>query len=426
MPANVIQANYETLESVAGLFDNCTTITEDMLRQVLSKMDDLRPNWIGRGADAFFGEMENDVLPQVRRLVSAFEESTSTTQRIIEVLQEAEERASGLFNGNDSIVTAGTGGGIGNTGSAVVGQNGYLDYRKIGNVDYYKVRIDDPNFNPREFVASLNPGDRPVIFVVHGFNDNGDAYPQFAEHIDKQYGGQRPLVVGVEWDSVPLTRGMSDAALAGGIGGAVGGGLGGGVPGAIGGGLGGAVGAAAGTGILNYQQAEANARTYGPNMGQLIAAYNYTHPNSPVNVVAHSLGNGLVMEGIATNDVKINSYIAVQGAVDQAQIAPGGRYEDVLDTNEVGNLGVTYHQGDRAVGVARPLAGFDTGLGTHGGGENLQRPVGTTSYYNLDDSIPWYKEIFTLNHYSYNDEVVQNTAMIDMWGQDGSGLRGQR
>lgn len=417
MPANIIQANYETLEKVADLFSTCSSITEDMLRQVTSKMDDLRPNWIGRGSDAFFGEMEDDVLPQVRRIKSALDESMSTTQRIIEILQDAEERAGGMFNGNDGVVPGGRGGGVGNSGSGVQGQNGYLDHQRFGNVDYYKVRIDDPNFNPREFVASLNPGDRPVIFVAHGFNDNGDGFPPFAQHVNQQYGGQSPIVIGTEWDSVPLTRGMGESALGGAIMGS-----GGGIPGA----LGGAAGAAAGTGITNYQQAEANARTYGPNMGALIEAYNYAHPNSSVNVIAHSLGNGLVMEGIATHDVKINSYIAVQGAVDQADIAPGRRFEDVLDTNEVGNLGVTYHENDRAVGVARPLAGFDTGLGTHGGGENLQRPAGSTSYYNLDDSIPWYKEVFAMNHYSYNDEVVHNTAMNDIWGTDGSGLRGQR
>ena len=106
MPANVIQANYETLDQVARLFDQNAQVIEKTLWKMIDTVEALASDgWWGSGADAFYAEMEDEVLPQVRRLKASLEQSTDYIQRISDVLQDAEEEASRCFNTDDAIIT---------------------------------------------------------------------------------------------------------------------------------------------------------------------------------------------------------------------------------------------------------------------------------------------------------------------------------
>ncbi len=401
--APTVIADYVKLEEIAKVFDSYAQEITKTYQFINQHVDELKGGaWVGRNADRFYAEMDNEVIPALYRLRDALEESADVTRMIIKIFQQAEEDGAAFFTGDTSggisMMGAGVGAGTGTPQNTIRPP----DYT-AGNIPLYNVNISNPNFNAQAFVNGLNPGDRPVVFVVHGFNDNAEGYPQFTDYIQGQYGGRQPppIVVGVEWDSSTLGQNvLRNMAVAG---------------------LPGAAGAGVGTAIGNYRQGEANAMTYGPRMGELLSAYNYAHPNSPVNVVAHSLGNGLTMNGIASHDVKINSFIAVQGAVDQEDIRPGGRLGDVLNVQEVGNLGVTYTPNDRAVGWARRGAGFGEGLGNYGGGENLARPEGTTRYYNMESSD---KKWTGLNHYGVNDPVIQRDVIPNMWGANGEGLSG--
>jgi WXG100 family type VII secretion target len=54
-------------------------------------------DWIGKGATAFFQEMNNEVNPSMKRLEEALKEAASTTQLISMIMKEAEEESSKIL-----------------------------------------------------------------------------------------------------------------------------------------------------------------------------------------------------------------------------------------------------------------------------------------------------------------------------------------
>jgi len=93
-----IRADYEQLEQVASQFASQAEAIQEMLQTVRSSMDKLEDDgWIGRGSDAFFGEMHDEVLPAVLRLYDALMDGSQVTKDIVQTMQEAEEDASSPF-----------------------------------------------------------------------------------------------------------------------------------------------------------------------------------------------------------------------------------------------------------------------------------------------------------------------------------------
>ena len=118
--SNTIQAEYEQLEGIAGTFgkeaDNSTTMTA----QVRKNYEALKNGgWLGRGADAFFNEMEDEILPTLEHFFAALEKGQSVTQQIVNQIHQAEEEAAGLFKGNGAAATGATGGGMGAIAEAI-------------------------------------------------------------------------------------------------------------------------------------------------------------------------------------------------------------------------------------------------------------------------------------------------------------------
>lgn len=95
--ADEVRADYEQLEQVASRFANQSQAIQQMLQKVRSGMDKLETGWIGRGSNAFFSEMQSDVLPAVQRLHDALDEGSRCTKEIIQVMQRADEEASAPF-----------------------------------------------------------------------------------------------------------------------------------------------------------------------------------------------------------------------------------------------------------------------------------------------------------------------------------------
>lgn len=110
---DTIQADYEALENVGNRFGQQEQTVAQLLQRVLSVMEKLQGGgWIGRGSQAFFAEMENEVGPGVRRLGAALSQASRTTHQIAQLLQEADEQAGAPFQGNGF----GSGSGIGAIG----------------------------------------------------------------------------------------------------------------------------------------------------------------------------------------------------------------------------------------------------------------------------------------------------------------------
>ena len=119
MPHDVIQADYEVLAEIANRFEYAARANEQMRQTLQNAMAQLQQGgWIGRGSDAFFREMEDDVMPAVQRLIDALHEASRVTQQIRELLHQAEQEgaspikdAIGGALGGSAGVGAGAGGG---------------------------------------------------------------------------------------------------------------------------------------------------------------------------------------------------------------------------------------------------------------------------------------------------------------------------
>ncbi|MCB8977449.1 MAG: WXG100 family type VII secretion target [Ardenticatenaceae bacterium] len=93
-----IRADYDRLEQLANQFANQSQAIQQMLQNVRGSMDPLQSGgWIGRGSDAFFSEMQSEVLPATQRLQEALDEANRVTKQIIQTVKQAEEEASSPF-----------------------------------------------------------------------------------------------------------------------------------------------------------------------------------------------------------------------------------------------------------------------------------------------------------------------------------------
>ena len=98
MSAPVIQANYDALEQVASRFDEQNQAVQQMIQNIQGKMDPLQSHgWVGDSATAFYGEMQDQVLPTAVNLQNAFEEAANTVRQIIQAVQSAEEESANQF-----------------------------------------------------------------------------------------------------------------------------------------------------------------------------------------------------------------------------------------------------------------------------------------------------------------------------------------
>ncbi len=93
-----IRADYDQLEQVASQFANQSQAIQQMLQNVRGSMDPLEGGgWIGRGSDAFFAEMQSEVIPANERLQQALDEANRVTKQIVQVVKQAEDDASSPF-----------------------------------------------------------------------------------------------------------------------------------------------------------------------------------------------------------------------------------------------------------------------------------------------------------------------------------------
>lgn len=113
MPAKVIQANYPELDNIAALFSQQSDETTNLFQSIQRHLELLqRYGWVGKGAEAFYDEMQQEVLPAMRRLTNALNDASLSTQRVQKLLRDAEDEAARLFEGA-SITPAFGGKGIG-------------------------------------------------------------------------------------------------------------------------------------------------------------------------------------------------------------------------------------------------------------------------------------------------------------------------
>lgn len=100
MAVDVIQAKYDQLNEVSRRFGAQAQAGSDVQTIIERSLRSLQDGgWQGRGAAAFFSEMNNQVTPALGRLSAALYDAQVVTVRIRAVLQAAEEEASRPFRG---------------------------------------------------------------------------------------------------------------------------------------------------------------------------------------------------------------------------------------------------------------------------------------------------------------------------------------
>ncbi len=101
--AEVIRVDYEAVTKIASQFQNEAEAIQQILQMVQGAMTPLQNGgWIGQGSDAFFNEMESDILPAVGRLADALTQAGGVSRQISEIMQSAEEEAGSPFRASET------------------------------------------------------------------------------------------------------------------------------------------------------------------------------------------------------------------------------------------------------------------------------------------------------------------------------------
>jgi WXG100 family type VII secretion target len=112
MSANIIQAQYDTLDSIAARFNARAEATTDMHSHIMRGFEALtQDGWEGKGVAAFSAEMNGEIFPAVQRMTHALQEAQAVTLEAKAILQQAEEEAQRLFGGEGFVGAPGGGSG---------------------------------------------------------------------------------------------------------------------------------------------------------------------------------------------------------------------------------------------------------------------------------------------------------------------------
>ena len=115
MPAPKIRADHDQLNQIASRFGRQASDANKSLKRVKGQIDTLRGgDWVGKGASAFYNEMDSELLPALTRLASALYAAQKVTDQISKIMQGAEDEAARIL----AVIGATAGGAAGVAGSA--------------------------------------------------------------------------------------------------------------------------------------------------------------------------------------------------------------------------------------------------------------------------------------------------------------------
>jgi WXG100 family type VII secretion target len=97
--ARIRKLNYDDMSNIVKRFRSEAQDIDGLLKQTKGKVESLHNNqWVGQGADKFFGEMEQSVLPAVGRLVGALGHAGDVAQKIADTIRRFDEETKSFFN----------------------------------------------------------------------------------------------------------------------------------------------------------------------------------------------------------------------------------------------------------------------------------------------------------------------------------------
>jgi WXG100 family type VII secretion target len=96
--AEKTECNYDELQQLTKMLQKEAEEMNQLLSQTRGKADALHGDgWIGRGADKFFAEMQQLILPSMTRLVNALNQASQSANQISEIYRQAEDEAQNGF-----------------------------------------------------------------------------------------------------------------------------------------------------------------------------------------------------------------------------------------------------------------------------------------------------------------------------------------
>ncbi len=112
MPAPRIRAEYDSLTKIEKTFARNADAVWETSRRIKQQVETLQSgDWTGRGASAFYEEVNSSVLPSMTGLGTAMEEAQQTTVDMIKLMRTTDEEMARLIHlMGDSGVAAASGG----------------------------------------------------------------------------------------------------------------------------------------------------------------------------------------------------------------------------------------------------------------------------------------------------------------------------
>ena len=95
--AEKIQVDYEGLGQLASQVSKMADEMEKMYSKVLSQTEVLANSWVGRGASAFQQEMDELVLPGLKRLYEGLNNTSTNLNQLNTHWKGVEDEAAALF-----------------------------------------------------------------------------------------------------------------------------------------------------------------------------------------------------------------------------------------------------------------------------------------------------------------------------------------
>jgi len=98
MAAPQVRSDYDQLQVIQNTFSAQSDALQRMNQNLKSRTDTLHGgDWIGEGAKKFYSEMNDQVMPSLKRLEKAMAEAARITQQMSRLLKQAEDEASSCF-----------------------------------------------------------------------------------------------------------------------------------------------------------------------------------------------------------------------------------------------------------------------------------------------------------------------------------------
>ncbi|MGH2619707.1 MAG: WXG100 family type VII secretion target [Anaerolineales bacterium] len=121
MTAPQFRGDYDLLAQIAQAFGQHASLTKTSMQRIQRDVNTLQSgDWIGTGATAFYREMNDQVLPTLKRLTAALESADRTLRKVSQIIKQAEDEAARLFRldgtgGLGAVLGGGLGGALGGT-----------------------------------------------------------------------------------------------------------------------------------------------------------------------------------------------------------------------------------------------------------------------------------------------------------------------